>query len=246
MKKLALIFGIAVCFAFVGCDSGNNDNTELVQDICGGVEFSKCVEYYVDRCNDSDFNACALSADLYYSVKDFANSIIGYKIACENINDSMVVTFRSIKTGKDRKLSWDTLKDTKRNSCDLVGFQYRKGDGVDKDLQKTIYYYQIACDLGRGGSCSDLGFYYDKGKGGIEKNHHKASQYYKKSCDLNSYFGCHNLGDMYYRGDGFSKNYEYAMYYFNKACDLGYKTSCKRAQILLPQMPRNNISRPYM
>lgn len=252
MKKLALIFGIAVCFVFVGCDDTDEEDKRITKNHCGDIEFGKCVDYYMERCDNSDFVSCGIVGDLYHIKKDFDSSMLTYKWACENVTESMIVTHRHIK-GEDEKVKWEakdknspSLKKLKTTNCGNVGFQYKRGEGVDKDSQKAIYYYQIACDLGNGSSCSDLGFYYDKGKDGIEKNHHKASQYYKKSCDLNSYLGCHNLGDMYYRGDGFSKNYEYAMYYFNKACDLGYNASCKRAQILLPQMPRNNISRPYM
>ena len=42
---------------------------------------------------------------------------------------------------------------------------YKKGKGVKQDDLKALKFYQKACGLNLGVSCSQLGFMYEKGKG---------------------------------------------------------------------------------
>ena len=230
MKKLALVFGMFALFMIVGC--GNDKDKQSVQEQCGNVEFDKCVKYYVERCTNSDYLSCNISASLFYENKDFANSIAGYDISCKEINDSITITHKHIK-GDDKNIKWETtknnmsLKRIKREACSMVGQAFEHGDGVEQNKRKATSYYKIACDLGEDNACNNLGVFLEKGIGGMPKDSFKASKYYKTACQLKHPNACHNLGVLYYEGNGVKRNYEYAEFYFGKACDLGYSPACR-------------------
>jgi TPR repeat protein len=66
-----------------------------------------------------------------------------------------------------------------------------RGKSVKQDDFKALKFYQKACDLNLGISCSQLGFMYEKGKD-VRKSNTKALKYYSKACDLEFALGCKN------------------------------------------------------
>lgn len=80
-----------------------------------------------------------------------------------------------------------------------LGFLYKEGEGVKKDIKKSDEYIQKAykifnkeCDLGSSFDCLGLAFMYKKGEG-VKADFNKAKDYALKSCTLGDGLGCQVL-----------------------------------------------------
>lgn len=109
----------------------------------------------------------------------------------------------------------------KARSGDLVaqndmGSRYQTGDGVRKDYQKAIQYYQQASDLGAALATANLGYMYDFGLG-VPENNEKAIELYKISANAGEPRGMLNLGGMYGGGEGIERDYVIAYMWFDLA-----------------------------
>ncbi|TQR61419.1 tetratricopeptide repeat protein [Campylobacter troglodytis] len=79
--------------------------------------------------------------------------------------------------------------------CNILGILYLKGQGVGKDLSKTIKLYEKACDLKYANACGNLGGLYYSGQG-IKQNKNKAKEFLDKACDLGDSMSCDNYKKM--------------------------------------------------
>ena len=61
-----------------------------------------------------------------------------------------------------------------------MGDCYRNGEGVEKNLEKAVYWYSIAAKHGNRKAQSNLGDCYRKGEG-VEKDIEKATYWYSKN-----------------------------------------------------------------
>ena len=122
-------------------------------------------------------------------------------------------------------------------SCGAAGESYDHGDikGVKQDKFKAVELYTKACDGGRAGSCSNLGFMYSNGEG-VRQDKFKAVELYTKACDGGDAKGCSNLGVMYANGEGVRLDRKRALALFGKACDLKLEIGCKTYEKLKGQM----------
>ena len=103
-----------------------------------------------------------------------------------------------------------------------VGFLYRSGYGVKKDINKAIQYYEKALSLDYASSGSALGDIYQIGEVGIKKDINKAIQYYEKALSLGSANSGSALGGIYRIGvAGIKKDINKAIQYYEKALSLG-------------------------
>ena len=74
-------------------------------------------------------------------------------------------------------------------ACGYLGFMYAKGQGIAKDLSRSLSFYSKACDAGSSFNCDDVGTFYEFGKG-IQKDKEKAKEIYSKSCSMGDKTGC--------------------------------------------------------
>ena len=103
-----------------------------------------------------------------------------------------------------------------------VGFLYRSGYEVKKDINKAIQYYEKALSLGYANSGSALGGIYQIGEAGIKKDINKAIQYYEKALSLGSAKSGSALGNIYKIGEaGIKKDNKKMLNYYSKAAELG-------------------------
>jgi TPR repeat protein len=90
----------------------------------------------------------------------------------------------------DRKHAFDEL-DKACNSnepasvvgpaCNMLGYAYETGSGVDADIKKARELYTKACTLKHWPGCGRIGDLFVTGQGG-EKNAKKATEYYQQAC----------------------------------------------------------------
>jgi hypothetical protein len=86
--------------------------------------------------------------------------------------------------------------------------------------------YGVACELGLGEACSDLGFLTEHGQG-VEANRERAAELYAQACSANHALGCFNRGTLAARRDGD------AVTWFRASCQRGYLPAAVRCRQVL-------------
>lgn len=87
---------------------------------------------------------------------------------------------------------------------------------LDKNYQKSFYWFKKAAEQGESRSQNALGDMYRFGKG-IAKNYKEAVYWYEKAADQGNNDCLINLGEMYEKGLGVYQDYVEAKYWYKKA-----------------------------
>jgi len=111
-------------------------------------------------------------------------------------------------------------------ACYNLGINYRHGDGVIRDLNKTLFYFKKACFENISEPCNSIGYIYEN-----MKRYLVASKYYAKSCNLGNGMSCSNLGKLYYSRKIAGSSDAKAMALFKLGCKLGNRESCRYVKI---------------
>lgn len=111
-------------------------------------------------------------------------------------------------------------------ACHALGYNYDFGEGVTKDVNLAIKYYEKACNLKF--SCNNLANIYYEGKG-VARNEAKAAEYYAKGCDLGDGSNCGSAGAHYLAN---TQRFLTAKKYLEKGCNLKDGTSCHNLGVL--------------
>ena len=104
----------------------------------------------------------------------------------------------------------------------FVGLCYQDGEGVEKNIQEAIKYYNLAAENGDTDAMEKLGGIYFAGEG-VPKDEEKSATWYKKAADSGSGFACSMLATFYRGGIGVARNLARADQYDKKAKELGYE-----------------------
>jgi len=93
----------------------------------------------------------------------------------------------------------------------------------DSDASRCI----SACDDGDPRGCTNLGLFYETGRGGLPKNGVRAMALHQRACDAGDGLGCLRLGVMYRSGrSGLPQDEARAVALFQRACDAGNARGC--------------------
>lgn len=138
------------------------------------------------------------------------------------------------------------------NACKMLAYEYFLEDGrKPKDLPTAIYYFDKACELKEGQSCSEIGVIYSDGRK-VPQNYELAKLFFKKSCDAGVTDNCDyeevgtptyiekrskhlammdylNGGEAYYNLGMYAlEQYKFpqAKEVFEKSCSQNYQPSC--------------------
>lgn len=84
---------------------------------------------------------------------------------------------------------------------------------------------QAQCAAGNPGSCTNIGFLYEKGVGS-PKDDQRAASFYRKACDGGDPQGCKNYGWMLQHGQGVAQDDVEARRYYERGCREGNASSC--------------------
>ena len=112
-------------------------------------------------------------------------------------------------------------------SCGYLGYRYRKGNGVKKDLDIALALSTRACEGGSGDACGQLGYMYREGIG-VEIDVQHAFQLAKKGCDIGSASACGGVGFMYRQGIAVKKDIDRAFSIINQACADNSASACSQ------------------
>ncbi|MBP5790367.1 MAG: sel1 repeat family protein [Neisseriaceae bacterium] len=116
----------------------------------------------------------------------------------------------------------------KAEACYNLGYLYRHGQGVPKDINKVVKLYEKSCNGNFVSACMNLGTLYFMGEE-VPTNLPKAKTLFEKACNGNEEHACSKLGVMYL-GIGVEEDIETAKKYFDKGCRLGDTTACSIIQ----------------
>ena len=100
-----------------------------------------------------------------------------------------------------------------------LGAAYEMGEGVSKDLEQAVSWYENGVEKNDPDSLNRLGYFYYFGLGDLSKNYSKANDLFEKSAALNHRWAMINLGDAHRDGKGVTKSNEEAFRWYKKAAD---------------------------
>ncbi|MCW8889814.1 MAG: sel1 repeat family protein [Sedimenticola sp.] len=87
----------------------------------------------------------------------------------------------------------------------IIGHMYGAGDGVIRNLEKSVQWYKKAAQQGNARGQALTGFMYHSGRG-VQKNHKKAFHWYIKASVNGDLYAQLELGKYYNRGLGVNSN----------------------------------------
>jgi TPR repeat protein len=93
---------------------------------------------------------------------------------------------------------------------------------LQKDLEKSFYWYQKSAENGKKFAQYNLGLYYQFGCG-IEKNEIEAFKWYEKSAEQNNSDAQNYLGFLYKNGINIQKDLKKSFYWYQKSAENGNK-----------------------
>src|ERR1017187_8770658 len=88
----------------------------------------------------------------------------------------------------------------------MLGYLYKMGEGVPKNLSEAAGWYRKAPDQGDAAAQDTLGDMYRKGEG-VPQNPAEAARWYQKASDKGDVGAQVQLGLMYESGEGVRQNY---------------------------------------
>lgn len=166
--------------------------------------------YFQLGCDNSQYDACFNLGTFFELGRDFIHAQKYYNIACEKGSAKV-----------------------KANACHNLGVLHSSEvAGLERDYDKALRFYQIACDLDNPKSCGSLGTFYEKGNGGVEQDYARAFELYKFACDSGEARACFNLGTLYDRGYGMKQNFKKAFEVYKIACNAKHAEACNNMGLM--------------
>jgi len=101
-----------------------------------------------------------------------------------------------------------------------LGLMYRAGKGVEKDLQKSAYWYKKAAEQGEAKARFELGRMYEYGQG-VDKNIKKALYWYGQAAKQGYLEAQTTLASLYHYGYNMESDFEKAFYWYEQAARSG-------------------------
>ena len=112
----------------------------------------------------------------------------------------------------------DNPKDPKEQYS--LALCYQSGKGVEKNLEKAVYWCNKAAEQGYSQAQHSLAACYHNGTG-VNQDLQKAVYWYTKAAEQGNSYAQTNLGVCYDSGTGVSKDLQKAVYWFTKAAEQG-------------------------
>jgi len=116
----------------------------------------------------------------------------------------------------------DHLDDPDIDAYEKIGTLYREGlDGIPRNYQTAIEWYQKGIDAGKVPSITGLGYMYLHGFG-IVRDYEKALELFRQAAEQDDGRAMSLIGTMYELGLSVEKNDETALEWYRKASNAGY------------------------
>ena len=106
----------------------------------------------------------------------------------------------------------------------VLGHMYCVGQGVPKDMEKGLSWYQRAADQGFAPGQLALGTMYYNGEG-VKQDYTVAAKWFRLAAERGYDRAQSNLAAMYMNGTGVARDYTQAIKWFRAAANQGYATA---------------------
>ncbi|MCF7935647.1 MAG: hypothetical protein K9L28_04835 [Synergistales bacterium] len=117
----------------------------------------------------------------------------------------------------------------------LLAERYYNGNGLQKDYQKALHWYQQAAGKGFGRAMFRLGYMYESGRG-VAENLGKAAFWYRKAAGKGVPWAMKNLGALYETGRGVPRDYNKALMWYKRARDHNCPGAAEKVRALQEKM----------
>lgn len=107
-----------------------------------------------------------------------------------------------------------------KESMFMLGIMYAKGDGTEKDMEKSADMFEHAAGLGHISAQNYLGIAYLEGKG-KKQDYNQAIKLFMKSAKSGHRQAQYNLGNIYYNGFGVKQDYKEALKWYRQSAAQG-------------------------
>lgn len=146
--------------------------------------------------------------------------------ACYMIGQMYIKKLIGNGENKELEIAYDYIK----KAMDLgsiaainsLGLMYLNGiHPIKKNLDKAIYYFEIASNYNYAYAFNNLGKIYEE-----KKDYKQAFNYYLESANLGESWACNKIGEYYRQGIFIKKDLDRAFYYYNLAIDVEIRSCC--------------------
>ena len=183
----------------------------------------------------SDLNGVAYTSGT--GIIDEKRAIKMYQVAAElGVSEAMVAlgNILALEEDTDRideaiALFTNAAELGNANGAYNLGVLYETDKSPDEEgytdyIQKSLYWYQKAVELGDDSANFDIATIYLDGNG-VDKDVEKAIEFYKRGAKAGDHHCITALGSLYHDGDDCERDYEKAFTYFKKGAKLGNPTA---------------------
>lgn len=145
----------------------------------------------------------------------------------KNDLDRLAACFNPFEEESEEDLNEKSKRLATENSdpveCYNLGVRYLEGkDGLEKDLLKSILWFELGSDLGNTRCLDNLGYMYYYGDG-ADTDYEKAEGYFRKAAEQGSPYSQMMLGYMYHNGNYLKIDQEQRDKWLRRAASQGYK-----------------------
>ena len=115
--------------------------------------------------------------------------------------------------------------------CQELAKAYQEGDGVEKDLPRSLALFTRACEAKGAWACAMVGSAHLAGRG-VPADPAEAARWFERACDGGHAWSCNRLGEMTRDGEGVAKDPKRALALFEKACQEKDANGCANGRAL--------------
>jgi ankyrin repeat protein len=121
--------------------------------------------------------------------------------------------------------------------CQELAKAYESGDGVEKDLARSLALFTRACEAESRWACSKVGSFVASGRGVGTADPAGAARWFERACAQGHGWSCNRLGEMARDGEGVPRDAARALAFFEKACQVKDETGCANGRALKAGRP---------
>jgi uncharacterized protein len=123
----------------------------------------------------------------------------------------------------------------------VLGFMYKRGQGVPQDYAAAVRWYRLAAEQGDASAQADLGFMYEMGQGATQ-DYAEAVRWYRLAADQGVATAQAALGFMYEAGRGVPQNDVLAHMWFSVSAPRGFQPAAALRDLLVDRMTPAQIA----
>ena len=180
-------------------------------------DIDKAIYYYTLAAKQNDpnaqFNLGLIYANEFDIRQDLIEAIHYLSLAASQNHPQAQAQIELIYSENEylrRRPSYDPENDF------ILGLAYERGDSLDRDISKAIYYYSRAAKNNHKESMFSLGLLYYDGEY-IQKDISKAIYYFSLAANQNEPISQSILGSIYYEGEYVKRDVNKAIHYYSLA-----------------------------